>query len=78
MGRAASLALGSKVDRIAGNMARGLGERPELPGWARETFATHFGNQYIGFLFGKCTADTWDQYLELRGLSHLQDAHAHL
>ena len=74
MGRASALALPGKVRHVAANMRRGLGDRPDLQAMARQTFATHFGNQYIGFLFGKCDEQTWPRYLELRGLEHLQTA----
>ncbi|RME28454.1 MAG: hypothetical protein D6798_02370 [Deltaproteobacteria bacterium] len=76
MGRAAGLAMGGKVRHVRDNLHRGLGDRDDLDRLARDTFATHFGNQYIGFLFGKCTADTWPRYLELRGLEHLRAAAA--
>lgn len=76
MGRAAALAMPSKVQHVADNMQRGLGDRSDLSRLARQTFATHFGNQYIGFLFAKCDARTWPRYLELRGLHHLEAARA--
>lgn len=77
MGRAAAAAMPSKVRAVADNMRRaGLGDRPDLQAQARQTFATHFGNQYIGFLFGKCDEQTWPRYLELRGLEHLDAARA--
>jgi len=76
MGRAAALALPGKVRHVADNLRRGLGQRPDLDRLARQTFATHFGNQYIGFLFDKCDAATWPRYLELRGLEHLEAARA--
>lgn len=72
MGRVAARALPAKVAHVRANMARGLPDASDAV--ARDTFATHFGNQYIGFLFGKCTADTWPRYLELRGLHHLDAA----
>ncbi len=71
LGRAAGAAMGGKLDHVKDNLRRGLGQRDDLDRLARDTFATHFGNQYIGFLFGKCTADTWPRYLEIRGLEHL-------
>ena len=75
MGRAAAAAMPSKVRAVADNMRRaGLGDRADLQAQARQTFATHFGNQYIGFLFGKCDEQTWPRYLELRGLEHLETA----
>lgn len=76
MGRAAALAMGGKVRRVAANMERGLGPRDDLQALARDTFATHFGNQYIGFLFGKCDAQHWPRYLEIRGLDRLHAARA--
>ncbi|NOY26793.1 MAG: hypothetical protein GXP62_13050 [Oligoflexia bacterium] len=76
MGRAVARAMPAKVRHIARNMRRGLGDRDDLLVLARQTFATHFGNQYIGFLFGKCDAKTWPRYLELRGLEHLEAARA--
>lgn len=76
MGRAAARAMPAKVQHVVANMRRGLGPRADLDALARATFATHFGNQYIGFLFGKCDARTWPRYLELRGLEHLHAARA--
>ncbi len=76
MGRVAGAAMPGKVAHVADNMRRGLGDRPDLQQKARDTFATHFGNQYIGFLFGKCNDATWPRYLELRGLEHLEAARA--
>lgn len=76
MGRAAARAMPEKLAQVRRNMARGLGQRPDLDALARQTFATHLGNQYIGFLFGKCDEASWDRYLELRGLHHLEAARA--
>lgn len=76
MGRAAASAMPGKVDQVRRNMRRGLGQRLDLDSQARQTFATHFGNQYIGFLFGKCDEQTWPRYLELRGLERLDEARA--
>jgi len=76
MGRAAAQAMPSKLGQVRTNMQRGLGPRADLETLARQTFATHFGNQYIGFLFGKCDARTWPRYLEIQGLHHLEQARA--
>lgn len=75
-GRLAARAAPAARRRLQDNLSRAFPDRSDLDGIARDAFAAHFSNQYIGFSFPRCTPDNWRRYLELRGLEHVSDLRA--
>jgi lauroyl/myristoyl acyltransferase len=74
LGRLACKAMPRRRELIRSHLRDALGEHPDLDRWTRETFETHFTNQYVGITFAKVGADNWDDYLRFVGKSHLDDA----
>jgi len=76
-GRSAAAVVGRRRI-IRENLARALPDLlpARLDELTRDAFAAHFSNQYASFSFDKCTADTWGRYLAIKGLEHLEAAHA--
>lgn len=72
--RAAALGLGGRRSHLIRNLRRAFPERADLERVARDAFAAHFSNQYLGFTFGKCQIGNWSDYLTLSGLEHLDAA----
>lgn len=65
---------GGKRAQVVENLRRAFPERDDLDTIARETFATHFENQYASFAFGRIDASNWQEWLDFEGLEHVDAA----
>lgn len=76
LGRVAGATLRARRRRLEATLTDALGDRELARAAAREAFATHFANQYVGFSFGKVTRETAGRYLVFDGLEYLERARA--
>jgi len=79
LGRGASSVARRKRGEVEANLLRAFpeGVAPDgraLADVAKDVFASHFANQYLGPSFASCTETDWPRYLAWRGLSHLDAA----
>jgi lauroyl/myristoyl acyltransferase len=72
LGQLAWVGSRGKRARVHANMRRAFGDTPELDRWVRQTFETHFVDQYISWLFARMVAGEWE--LELKGRDLLDAA----
>ncbi len=74
LGRLVGIGARGKRARVRRNMARAFGEDPRLDGWVRETFQTHFADQYVSWTFARIAAGQGSAYLDLEGREELDRA----
>jgi lauroyl/myristoyl acyltransferase len=71
LGGLVSLGARGKRERVRRNMARAFGEDPRLDAWVRQTFQTHFADQYVSWTFARIAGGEAGSYLDLQGRDEL-------
>lgn len=73
LGRLAYRASRGRADTVRAHVAAAVGPS-DAERVAREVFATHFANQYVGPTFAKADAASWPRWLRLEGREALDEA----
>ena len=74
LGRVAWRGARSQRERVLRNLERAFPDRGDLEAVAEQTFQNHFADQYVSWTFARIAAGEGTDYVQLRGLEHLDAA----